>query len=512
LKKVISIVIIFTFLLPLTLPTVSAKNTLTKTEAIKIFERGYGRTDLVVYGDANDLPWLTEKERDRYLIYDRMRIDYDSEEVAFEESTSGEKYETAIKYQKHNVVTDFDESTWRGEETTVTVDFLNSYILEYYTEDMKERLLTSEYRYRDPLTGEWIEKRCELFRTDEVTGTALVCRGVQYDRQFDLFELGNFLNVYDFKASSSEAVLTIVAISRDYISGHSPTVETVEFTNTRDGWRISGGTLFEVAYFNAEPSYGYEVSEFEKLALNSYNEYSLLRGYTPEYCLRRLVSQSGKEYWYFDHLMYSEKPMFEITDPYVTVTFTHSLNGEKYDTPQVYYRASVGAGYLSLNTTKEYRDYLASIMLPSLYEPLLCSEDGKLEYFRDETSNGGILISKELYDIMGERHMEYYYSGYNGYRMLSRNRARIEILFGRYDMKTESKKYAVTYVDAILKDGRWLAYGGELFDIIEGKASFRKYAPVITGDDSAGDIIFLSLVSVFSLAGVVKIYTRAKMR
>jgi len=513
-KKAISAVIIFACLLSLTVPFVSAAGALSKTEAIKIFEIGYGRSDLVIYGELDDLPWLTEEEKDKYFIYDRMRWNDEKNPIVFEESTSGEKYDEPVKYRELTAVKLFEWSDWDGEENTVTVDFLNSFILEYYTEEMRDRLFTSEYHYRDALTNKWVYKECELFRTDEETGVALVGGELRYDRQFDRFWLGRWLNVYDFTSNASTAVLTVVAERINYVEGYSPTLETVIFKNTKNGWRISGGTLFEVAYFEGSPSYGYEVNEFEKLAANAYNEYYLLKRNYWGYFLREIETEDGKKYWDFNSLAYMEEAMFKIKDAYTTITFTHSLKGEEYDEPQVYYRGAIGEGLLSISTLKEYRDYLSSIMLPSLYEHLFFTRDGKYEYFRTETIGGeGILINESFFtrseSYRSEKLYEYY--RYVGHHMLSKDKVRIYVVLSRYDNQKYESDYYETYIDAKKIDGKWIACGGEMFDVLNGEKEPQFFEPVRTGDDSMQNALFFMLLASFSLGGAWSV-CRRKMR
>lgn len=62
-KRLVSFLIIFTFVSAMLSPIVSASEILTKSEAIKLFEIGYGRSDLLLHGEINDLPWLSDSYR-----------------------------------------------------------------------------------------------------------------------------------------------------------------------------------------------------------------------------------------------------------------------------------------------------------------------------------------------------------------------------------------------------------------------------------------------------------------
>ena len=505
-KRLVSFLIIFTFVSAMLSPIVSASEILTKSEAIKLFEIGYGRSDLLLYGEINDLPWLSDSYRKKYFIYDRMTTysyDEDYGTVGFNESSDGKPYPYTVNYYSHYAAVVEDNGEYeKFSFSTVDMDFIEGYILAYYTEDMKDMLFTVEYGHYDWDTEERVYWDVEAFRTDPNTGMLLVNSNVAYDRQMDRFSLGEKLTVLGFTSNSSNATMTLLCNSNIAIEGHTKTVETVTFENTKDGWRISGGSLFDVAYYYEEPSYGYEPGELERLTYDAVGNYTILKHGYPITWLSDFVTDSGKKgVWFFGNMM-DFSDMFA-QDQDVTITFTHSSKGKKYDEPKIYYRATVGEDLFSEAFVKsqDYIDYVRSVFVSELCDSWFYSEDGELEYFRDETSSGGILVSSEFYQKIRAKFPAYEFSSYNGVRMLSSNKARMEVVLYRYSAEMQKHVHYTTTIDARRTSDGWRIVGGEFFDVMEGKKAPKAYEPVKTGDGSGIEAVYFSMLVLLSLYG-----------
>lgn len=510
-KKVVSFCVMITFLISLCTPFVGAAGGLSRSEAIDILKKGFARCNMMAYGfDSYDL--LTEEEQREILLYEYMHLDYgygkeETEGKVFETDTSlsGEKYPRIFEYYYAYAGKYGEDSTTPPEY--LTMDIMDSYILEYFTPEMKSKLYFAEENVFDEETNERIGYvMVDRFRTDPETGYLL-----GLDATMEYFNVPWHITWNDdtvkhisFTSSASKAELKVLAYQSYIMFGAAPMIETVEFQKTKSGWKISGGSLFGVCFLDGMPSYDQGWSEFDLLAINAYAEASILHQNYSEIYLYPNETSSGKKY-------YVKSDMYEMFSEGAygrpgNITYMHSTKGEEYASPELYYRSDVGGWYTveMHKRVEEYKEHLSSVMLPALYEPWLCADNG-VEYFRNEyITASGILVSKRFFDYVYSTPSTYSFEECNGVRMLSSKKAEIYVILSQRDKNTNEDIYYLTSFEAVKTADGWRASGGEMFDVIRGEAVPKIYVPVETGDDSEGRIIFLAILATLSLAAACR--------
>jgi len=512
-KKLVSFCVVLTLLFSLCMPFVRAAGGLSEKEATDIFMKAYVRANAVIY-DYNSEDVVTAEERKKIVPYEYMNLYYGDHGIGdpviiTDTSLSGEKYPREYDYY-YVEATKYDrDADGKGISEFITMDFMDSFLLEYFTPEMKNRLCFDKWEIYDKETYEVTDYvYVDRFRTDPETGYLLGLSDTMWH-----FDIPYFLTMEDddvkyvgFTSGESKAELKVLVYKRFIMFGYASTIETVEFERTKSGWKISGGSFFDVCFIGEEPSYNYEYTEFELLAMNAYTEASILyRNYSNSY-LYPQTSKSGKEYY-----IRGSMELFLTYDD-ATIVYTHSTNGEEYDSPEIYYRAEVGGYHVSglYGRVEEYKDRLSSVMLPSLYEPWLYSEDG-VEFFRNEyITQDGILVSERFLGMQYERGSLYNFSKYGGVRMISANKAKVDVILYLYHSSSGKKVYYTTEFDAVKTPDGWRASGGEMFDVIRGNAVPKPYTPVNTGDDSGERVIFLVFLSTVSLAAACRKVTRRR--
>jgi len=234
-RKILSLII--AVLLTIGLCTISAfasEDTLTKDEAILLVQDAYRMMRLGQHGILhNDLTIITS-------IYD---IFYHGEEVIFiDTSASGEKYYEPERYRK---AIPFSGSDLYEEFNSLNK--IRNKISAVFTESMTDRML--KVKEDNPNCTELFY--IDSYREDE-NSELLISQEVGEPMQYPYL-----LYAYNhFEASKNTAKMIITLKRKTHVVVEPTTYpkETVEFTKTADGWRVSGGTAFEVMLGDREPN------------------------------------------------------------------------------------------------------------------------------------------------------------------------------------------------------------------------------------------------------------------
>lgn len=505
-KRFISFCVALTFILTLLVPFAAADSRFTQKQAIDLLDKAFARAGKLIIGYNDD--HLSDDKLGEYLMYDDLTVssEHDYGSVTFDTSVSGDKYPEPITYV-YLLGFRYTEDGDRIFER-ITSEFLNKYISDCFTEDMRDRYFTKTQAWvYDEQSNRYIEVEADMFRNEESSGYVLITPDQMENWAAYVvlgYEKGDVVPI-SFESGSNTARLTVLAYRLFNMFGYAQTIETVDFVKTKSGWRISGGTLFDVAFGGGASSFDQNYSEFELLAINAYAEATILYRNHSDIYLYRQESKSGKKYFVESSMqdLFSKKIYNEST-----VTYTHSTKGEKYEEPQIYYRTWVGGEYSdSYKRVEEYIDRLSSVMLPSLYEPWMYTDNGA-ELLRNEYLTGnGILIHKDAFiEGTDDNSIMYYYlfSKYNGVRMLSSKKAKIEVILRQHNAESGLSSYCTTTFEAIKTKDGWRASGGEMFDVIRGDALPEEYVPVPTGDGSQAEVGYLILVLFISALGAFR--------
>ena len=148
----------------------------------------------------------------------------------------------------------FSDNPSKPIVTLNTVEDATNFVSECFTDELTKKFITLE------LNG----KTYSLFQANE-SGKVLIYYKPYVGTLRCVYD--NFRNV-EIKGDSASALLTLWCftiapeIGEGFFGPHLdgdpcflPTTATVEFTKTADGWRVSGGTAFEVMLEDREPNF-----------------------------------------------------------------------------------------------------------------------------------------------------------------------------------------------------------------------------------------------------------------
>lgn len=240
-KKIISSIIIVVLLMGLcTTNTFAAQDALTKKDAILLLEDAYR---MMILGQCGYYPYDLDAFEDRDYTDGNEGFEQNYE-VAIKrtESASGEKYPRSEIYWiiKQPLSPFYEEFA--------TIEKIKSAAKKCFTEKISQRVLMT--RRIKPDGSENFSHLVDTYfenENSELFMFASIC-------PYDFWNM--FLYSYGaFKCTGDTAKLFVTVWKNEPpLFPDIYSEETVEFTKTADGWRVSGGTAFEVMLEDREPN------------------------------------------------------------------------------------------------------------------------------------------------------------------------------------------------------------------------------------------------------------------
>ena len=261
-KKFLSLILMFTFLLSICLVSVGAESTvgdLTQDMAEELAFEAY--KTLSIFSRGVYVPISYEPSAymiallNEYSIYHTTTV-----EISFSESSDGTKYMKAPSYSKfltgayfpegwedkhhyHNHKLDREFDAFFGNISDV-----KKYMRKYFIEEVINNYLSSVVSFYDYIEDQVKSERHEFFRMSD-SGELLI-------KNMNSIENGYYDWICEFGELTvqGEHAKINLAFCRSRYAYRNISNETIEFTKTSDGWRVSGGTAFEVMLGERKPN------------------------------------------------------------------------------------------------------------------------------------------------------------------------------------------------------------------------------------------------------------------
>jgi len=178
-----------------------------------------------------------------------------SENVSFKSSSDGKPYIYQDEYEYAKPI-EMKDNPFQNGFTMSNVANLKAFISKSFTKEMMDTMLLIETYYGDTV---------ELYRDDSDGNLRVLDDGtVEFVIKY-IFENFRLSKSYENTAYATVTVWRWVSMVPNDVEtplgkffaeepGYLPSTETVEFTKTADGWRVSGGTAFEVMLGDREPN------------------------------------------------------------------------------------------------------------------------------------------------------------------------------------------------------------------------------------------------------------------
>ena len=258
-KKAISIILILIITLSICLVSVGAEDAvgdLTQDMAEELAFEAYKALSILRYGAYYKGGYSRDNKPIVAMMSDYQAYGEKYYTIDFTESSEGVKYIRGVySYVRFVLATEVPQEREMSKFYTLDRDFnisfktisdVKVYLQKYFTEEMSNNALypTENIHHLDGI----FKEKYELFRFSE-SGEMLInfIDAVERPPHYQIEEFGELTVQESFAEMDIVLCKQMLEISNIY--------ENVKFTKISDGWRVSGGTAFEVMLGDREPNY-----------------------------------------------------------------------------------------------------------------------------------------------------------------------------------------------------------------------------------------------------------------
>lgn len=477
-KKLVSALILVAMMIGVILPVCAAEEKIGWDEAKELYIKAFVRCSLLHLGEFPDTGAYGAEDAYSPIFY--IGPNYSDVEglvsKSFSESSAGKKY--SKEYTYYEVRYELFESV--PKNTEITLQYLRDYGNEAMTESLTERAMQSKRSDSGDIV--------EIFRTDKESGKLLQeehTGAVQMWITYDIASRSSdgFVDIVSLSSNSKYAIMHVVMYKN--ASGITtttvPTTETVIFENTKNGWRVSGGSVFDVIIDNKSPTYCWERTEFEVLAKSAFDSFVLIQhqyvlNYAlPAYTDPEILADDTIQYEYkIPHLgmLSGLKPDAEK----LSVAFTSSSDGAVYSEEKRYalavqsknYETDMDLGFRSVASISEYGN---RVMTKDLTARAMLNVSDGVELYRDH--EGQLLLYTAAFP--SKLYNKYALAEYGALVMLSDTTATMSVTLKIYEGLNTSYTRHTESIDFVKTTEGWRVCGGSAFEVMLGTVGASAY-------------------------------------